>query len=90
MKLVTVIPNFKISKLKISSLDTFIRMAPMKADKMVLDLNLQIWAGFEELSVIKKLHEDTEVELRIRDRVVEESKSFWTGCRNFLSIINFV
>jgi len=55
----------QLQKLYINTIEVFEKLCHLKCKRMIIDLHVEEWIGYENLSIIKKVHDDTEIELRI-------------------------
>ena len=67
-------PNLRFNlnlefKMDIKKLKDFKDLCKYKADKMNIEINLSVWTNCCELSLIKTLHPETEIELTITDDI---------------------
>lgn len=55
----------------IRKLSDFLALVGLKSDKVVIDVNLEKWAGYQKLSIIKEFDNDTDIELRIVEKMYD-------------------
>jgi hypothetical protein len=55
----------------IRKLPDFLALVGLRSDKVVIDVNLEKWAGYEKLSIIKEFDPDTDIELRIFEKMYD-------------------
>ena len=60
----------KVNSMSIYSLDIFIKLCHIKWKRVIFDVNIEEWAGYERLSVIKNVHKESNIELRMDSRKI--------------------